>query len=209
MILGEIITVTLLKKIKIQSMTSSLVALLRQSSILGDSEIQELVKYWTKEKRILRSDFLIQKGQIEQYLYFVKNGVLRIFLMHEDKEFCVGFAYTDTFICSFPSFVSNLPSDYYIQALQNVDVIGISRSDFFKLCEQFLNIERFWRISLEHALLGRIQRETEMLTLTPTERFEHFFRRSKHLLQIVPQKHIAAYLGMSPETLSRLKSKLE
>jgi CRP-like cAMP-binding protein len=64
-------------------------------------------------------------------------------------------------------------------------------------------------MSVEHALLGRIQRENEMLTLTPVERFERFFKRSKHLLQIIPQKHIAAYLGMSPETLSRLKSKME
>ncbi|MCE2734433.1 MAG: hypothetical protein LW821_13820 [Flammeovirgaceae bacterium] len=68
-----------------------------------------------------------------------------------------------------------------------------------------ISIERAWRILQEKALLGKIERETELLTFTPEQRVNRLLQRSPHLFQIIPRKYIASYLRMTPETLSRLK----
>jgi len=68
-----------------------------------------------------------------------------------------------------------------------------------------ISIERAWRILQEKALLGKIERETELLTFTPEQRVNRLLQRSPHLFQFIPRKYIASYLRMTPETLSRLK----
>ncbi|MCB9264878.1 MAG: Crp/Fnr family transcriptional regulator [Lewinellaceae bacterium] len=106
-------------------------------------------------------------------------------------------------ICSFPSFIRNLPSDYYIQALYLTELLGIARTDFYHLLEQYPCLETNWRRMVEEALLGRIEREIDLLTVSPRERIQRLLNRSPHIFQLIPNKYIASYLRMTPETLSR------
>jgi CRP-like cAMP-binding protein len=172
---------------------------------LGDEELNTLLLKWHHAVRLKRNDFLIRKGQAESNLFYVLDGRMRIFYPHQDEEICVGFAYDHNLICSYPSFILNKPSDYYIQALSETNLVAISRNDFYGLFDRYVNIERAWRMLEEEALLGKIEREVEMLTFTPEERYNRLMERSPHIFRIIPRKYIASYLRMTPETLSRVR----
>lgn len=172
---------------------------------LNDDALDALLLKWDRAVRLKRNEFLIQKGQTESSLFYVTDGRMRIFYPHKEEEICVGFAYDHNLICSYPSFILNKPSDYYIQALSETNLMAINRSDFYALFEQHGNIERSWRMLEEDALLGKIEREVEMLTFTPEERYNRLMERSPHIFQIIPRKYIASYLRMTPETLSRIR----
>lgn len=179
---------------------------LEEKVILTEELKAELEMKWSHFKELGRHDFLSKAGDTERYLYFVDSGVIKIYYLHDGKEICAGFAYDDSFICAYPSFILNQASDYYIQAIQPCKLLGIKREDFYEIIDKYREMERCWRILTEQALLGRLQRELEILTLTPVEKFERLLHRSPHIFNIVPQKYLAAYLGMTPETFSRAKA---
>ncbi|MCB9291505.1 MAG: Crp/Fnr family transcriptional regulator [Lewinellaceae bacterium] len=166
-------------------------------------ETTALLTHWRKPRSLRRGDFLTRMGQVEQHLYFILEGTLIIFYEIEENEQVVGFGYADTMICSFPSFIRNLPSDYYIQALGPTELLGIARTDFYRILEQYPRLETNWRRMVEEALLGRIEREIDLLTVSPRERIQRLLNRSPHIFQLIPNKYIASYLRMTPETLSR------
>jgi CRP-like cAMP-binding protein len=171
---------------------------------LSEAESHALIRNWTKEKTLSRNEYLISRDEVETNLYYVAEGAMRIYFPHDDEEVCVGFAYTNSLICSYPSFIQNKPSDYYIQALTGTQLLSISRDAFYALFDTHPRIERCWRMIEEQALLGKIEREVEMLTYSPDERAQRLMLRSPQLFQIVPKKYIASYLRMKPETLSRV-----
>ncbi len=162
-----------------------------------------LLQHWQKPKSLKRGDFLTRKGQVEQHLYYIEEGTLAIFHEIEENEQVVGFGYPHTLILSIPSFLRNRPSDYYIQAMSPAELTGTSRTDFYRLMGEHPAIEHSWRLMLEEALLGRIEREIDLLTVSPRERLQRLLNRSPHIFQLIPNKYIASYLRMTPETLSR------
>ena len=138
-------------------------------------------------------------------MYVVLEGALRLYYPLETEEICVGFAYENTIISAFPSFIANQPSEYSIQALRKCELIGVSRSDFMQLIERSPALERYWRIQLEKAVLGRIDREIDLLLPDPKARLQRLLKRSPHIFHIIPRKYIASYLRITPETLSRIR----
>ncbi len=163
---------------------------------------------WNVSKTLARHEFLSEKGKIEQHLYFVRRGELRIYYPTlEGEEICVGFGYEGTLITSYPSFIAQKPAQYYIQSITPCELIGIKQRDFVQLIDTFRALERAWRKLTEEALLGKIERETEMLTFTPEERLERLSERSPFIFNKIPQKYLASYLRMTPETFSRMKNK--
>jgi len=172
---------------------------------LNDEESSALIQHWNHERSLKRNDFLIEKEQVESSLFFVIEGSLRIYYPYEEDEICVGFGHTNNLVCSYPSFIRQQPSAYYIQALAPTKTIAIHQQDFYNLFDHHPKIERAWRMLEEEALLGKIERETEMLTFTAEERYSRLLQRSPHIFQHIPRKYIASYLRMSPETLSRLR----
>ncbi len=80
----------------------------------------------------------------------------------------------------------------------------IARNDLYRLFDAFPQLERSWQLQEEQALLGKIEREVELLTLSPVERYQRLLERSPHIFQIIRRKYIASYLRMTPETMSRL-----
>jgi CRP-like cAMP-binding protein len=172
---------------------------------LSKEECDALLLYWIHRISFKRNDLLIDKGQVETKLFFVVDGTMRIYFPNEAEEICVGFAYKNNLICSYPSFIKQEPSDYLIQALSKIELVAIVRQDFYSLFDRYPKIERAWRMLEEEALVGKIERETEMLTFTPEERYNRLLKRSPHIFQLIPRKYIASYLRMTPETLSRIR----
>ncbi|MEM6316670.1 MAG: Crp/Fnr family transcriptional regulator [Bacteroidota bacterium] len=175
-----------------------------EGSCPNDHEKEALLALWTLPKKVNRFDFLIQRGRRASHLYFIKKGTMRIYYVTNRTEVCVGFGYANTLICSYPSFVQNQPSQYYIQALSDTELIGIPRQKFYDCLESSWNLEKHWRQMTERALLGRIEREIDLVTHSPKERLDRLLARSPHIFQLFAHKYIASYLRMTPETLSRI-----
>ncbi|MFD2784260.1 Crp/Fnr family transcriptional regulator [Hymenobacter rubripertinctus] len=182
-----------------------LLELVRAVPGLSAAEAAAFVARWQPVPPLRRGDFLIRPGQVEQRLYFVGQGVLRICYPTEAEDICVGFGYEATLLCSFPSFISQQPSEYAIQALRRSELLSIGRAEFMGSLDQIPALAHFWRAELERNLLGRIEREIDLLLPEPARRYARLLARSPQLFQRVPHKYIASYLRMTPETLSRLR----
>ncbi|MBO2008878.1 Crp/Fnr family transcriptional regulator [Hymenobacter negativus] len=183
-----------------------LTALLSRVPGLEPEEIADFAARWDQSVLLRRGDFLVQPGQVEQRLCFVRSGLLRIYFpITPGEETCVGFGYANSLLCSFPSFATGQPSEYAIQALQQSELLAIGRADFMEFMEQSPAFSRFWRMELEKALVGRMEHEIDLLLPEPAQRLARLRQRSPHIFQLVPRKYLASYLRMTPETLSRLK----
>ncbi|MDX1939557.1 MAG: Crp/Fnr family transcriptional regulator [Saprospiraceae bacterium] len=187
---------------------AALVQLFQQIGQLTPPETNQVLNLWQYEFMLRRNEYLSTPDQRDRYIYFVISGTLRIYCVDQQGvEVCLGFSYINSFAGSYPSLITGKPSELYVQALSDCKLLGAVWEDFVELSKEISNIERFRRILAEETLLGRMEREIEMLTLPPAERYERVLKRSPHLFQFVPQKYIASYLGMTPETLSRIRGK--
>ncbi len=186
----------------------ALLQLLQQVGQFPAAEAERLLTIWQHPFQLRRGEWLSAPERRDRYVYFVCEGALRIYSVGPDgEETCLGFSYPGSLTGSYPSLITGKPADIYVQALQDCQLLGALWSELVELTPQIPNIERFRRILAEETLLGRMEREIEMLTLPPSERYARVLARSPHLFQWIPQKYIASYLGMTPETLSRIRNR--
>lgn len=183
-------------------------SILNTTHPLSEEACAALQKHWVHEKTFQKGETLISPGQKENYLYFVHSGSFRIYYPTSDQEVVAGFAYSNTLICAYPSFINQNPSTYGIECISTAKLSGIHRDTFYELCTTYRSLEICWRKLTEQALLGKIEREMDILSLNPEERYKKLLDRSPHIFQIIPQKYLASYIGMSPETFSRVKKRL-
>lgn len=166
--------------------------------------MKEIIALSEKTITISRNEFLKVKGSIDDNIYFVESGSLRLFVLDDDEEQIIRFGYQQNLIVSLDSFLTGKPSDLCIQAIKKTVLKIITK----KQIDQFLKIEtnkNLWITILENLVVQQMEREIDILTNSPKERYRRVLRRSPQLFQEVPNKHIANYLRMTPETLSRLK----
>ncbi|MDL2144227.1 Crp/Fnr family transcriptional regulator [Flavobacterium tructae] len=166
--------------------------------------MKEIIALSEKTITISRNEFLKVKGSIDDNIYFVESGSLRLFVLDDDEEQIIRFGYQQNLIVSLDSFLTGKPSDLCIQAIKKTVLKVITK----KQIDQFLKIEankNLWITILENLVVQQMEREIDILTNSPKERYQRVLRRSPQLFQEVPNKHIANYLRMTPETLSRLK----
>ncbi|MFN8284010.1 MAG: hypothetical protein U0U67_12395 [Chitinophagales bacterium] len=160
------------------------------------------------EKTIVleRNQYLKVGGSIDTNIYFIENGSLKIFLLDETEERIVRFGYKNNLIVSIDSFLSGKPSELYIQAIKKTIVRITSKKTFTVFINSTPENMKLWSGILEDLVLQQIEREKDLLINSPKERYERVLKRSPQLFQEIPNKHIANYLRMSAETLSRLKN---
>lgn len=160
---------------------------------------------WDKTIELKRNDYLKVKGSIDTNLYLVLNGSLRIFVIDEFEEHTIRFGYQNNLIAALDSFLNEQPSDLYIQALKNSTLKTINKSKFMGLIASSFKNTKLWQLILENFALQQMERERDILTSSPNERYNRVLKRSPQLFQEIPNKYIASYLRMTPETLSRIK----
>jgi CRP-like cAMP-binding protein len=166
--------------------------------------MKEIVELSDKEITIDRNEFLKIKGSIDTNLYYIVSGSLRIFVLDDYVEQTIRFGYKENLIVSLDSFLTGSPSNLYIQAIKKtvVKVVTKEQIDIFLEKE---NNQNLWTKILENLVVQQMEREIDILTNSPKERYERVLKRSPQLFQEIPNRHIANYLRMSAETLSRLK----
>lgn len=160
---------------------------------------------WESEMVLHRNQYLKVMGSSDTNLYYVVHGSLRIYIINEFEEQTIRFGYQDNFIASLDSFISEKPSDYYIQALKKTHVKIIGKKTFMALMATSAENIQIWQDVLMNIIYEQLERERDILCTSPLERYKRVLARSPQLLQQIPNKYIACYLRMTPETLSRLK----
>lgn len=158
-----------------------------------------------KQITLLKNDFLKLGGTTDTNIYFVESGSLCAFVMDEDEEQIIRFGYNNDLIVSLDSFLTEQASDFYIQAIKKSKIRLIPKQQFIDFVNESSENQQMWISMLEELVLQQIEREKDILTNSPKERYNRVLKRSPQLFQEIPNKYIANYLRMTPETLSRLK----
>ncbi|KQS46641.1 MULTISPECIES: Crp/Fnr family transcriptional regulator [Flavobacterium] len=158
-----------------------------------------------KTVTVERNQFLKKGGSADTHIYFIESGSLRIFITDGGEERIIRFGYQNNIIVALDSFFTQKPSDFYIQAIKKTTVKIISKEKFMTFINSNPENLKIWLEILEDLVLQQIEREKDLLVQSPRERYERVLKRSPRLFQEIPNKHIANYLRMTPETLSRLK----
>jgi CRP-like cAMP-binding protein len=164
----------------------------------------DLLSINLKTKVLKKGDFITVPGQIQKELYFVKRGIQMSYFEAEHKTHVIAFTYPPN-LCAIPeSFSFQIPSKYFLTCLTDSEMEFITFDELQKLFDQSQQIERLFRRMTEAVLAGIINRHIELHSMTIEERYKTFCQRSPHLLQLVPHKYIASYLGIDATNFSKL-----
>ena len=164
---------------------------------------------WEDQIVIKRNDFLVTKGNISTQMYFVEEGSLRIFINDEEEDHTIRFGYKNSLITALDSFLTDKPTDFYIQALKKSTLKVISKKRFNEVMQSSAENKKVWEQMLQSFVYQQIEREIDLITFSPQKRFERVLHRSPQLFQEIPLKYIASYLRMTPETVSRILKTLD
>ncbi|WP_396155983.1 Crp/Fnr family transcriptional regulator [Flavobacterium macrobrachii] len=163
----------------------------------------------TEIKTYRAKTIIVNAGEISQYSYFVNSGLLRSFNINDNiVEHVLSFACEGWWIGDMYSLISQKPGNLFIEVLEDAEVVLLSRENQNELFTQIPKLERFFRILTENSLVAHQERLMDNLSLTAEERFDKFCKRYPTLIQRVPQKQIASYIGVTPEFFSKMKSRL-
>ncbi len=160
---------------------------------------------WKKDILLKRNEFLKVKGSTDSNLYYVLNGSLRVFIEDEYEEHTIRLAYKDSFFGALDSFITEGPSPFYIQAIKKCELQSVSKKQFMQFIESDPSNLSLWLKISEQLIYQSMEREVDILTHSPLERYQRVLARSPQLFQEIPGKYIASYLRMTPETFSRIK----
>lgn len=153
---------------------------------------------------------LTPAGETEKYLYFIVHGVQRVVHRTESgKETTLVFSYPPSFGGVLNSFLLQKPSPYAFETLSKTNYLRLHWKDFDQLCTRYPSVRAMVQTGLAHTLDGLLERISELQAATAEEKFKNLLRRSPHILQLVPHKYLATYIGIDPTNFSKFLNKVQ
>jgi len=173
---------------------------------LTDEAWLDFASIWTNGTA-KRKETLTTAGNIEKHLYFITEGVQRAFYLNDnDKEATLVFTYPFSFSGVADSFLTQTPSKYYFETLTQSTFLRTTYQQVAALMDKHACIERMIRKATAHALAGVLERQIELQCFSAEQKFKVLLNRSPHVLQLIPHKYLASYLGLDATTFSKLLS---
>ncbi len=155
-----------------------------------------------------KSDFLVKKNHICYELYFIESGFVTIEMDIKEGNFIRHIAKAGEFITAVESFTKQTPSKEILRMTNNAEIYAISYIDFNELLKKHVALEHIFRIAIEDVLIKCQARITDILNLNAEEYYEKLIRDTPEILQAIPQYELASYMGITPPSLSRIRSKI-
>lgn len=149
-----------------------------------------------------KGHFLTVQGEIESNLYLIEEGAVKVYYQSNSGENIIRLGYNGSILNSLASFLNEKPSELFIEAIREIRVKILKKSDVMAIKHNTRGYTEF----LEAILIQQLDREIDLLLDSPLQRLDRVLKRSPYLFQHVPLKYIASYLRMRPETLSRIRS---
>lgn len=172
-----------------------------------DEEVKLLKK--VAYRKYLKGQFVVQQGDVCKYSGFVISGCTRTFFVDEDgEEHIVMFSIENWWASEIGSFVTQSPSDYNVQCIENTELIRLSYQDQEELFKEIPKLERFFRLILEKAFVASQKRIVKNFSLSAKEQYLQFKLQYPELETRIPQYMVASYLGITKEFLSKVKNHL-
>lgn len=169
---------------------------------------EEIVNKCFILKHARKNEILVPNGAIARHVYFVVKGCLRIFLTGDDGSESTRFlVFEGRMGTAFPSFILKQPSFAAVQSIEDSELLMLSFDDRQSLYKSIPGWETMDRIGLEHEYIASIQRIESFITMDAKSRYKKLLQNNAEIIQRLPNRIVADYLGISQETLSRLKSK--
>lgn len=153
-----------------------------------------------------KATMLVKEGQLADKTYFIVNGCARAFYLKEGKDITDWFAFENDFISSIHSFFLNVPSPHYIELLEPTTFLEISRDTVLELCDKYHDFDRLGRIIATNTMLKLQQRIVSIQFETALQKYNSLLNIRPDITQRVSLTHIASYLGITLETLSRIRN---
>ena len=151
-----------------------------------------------------RKEVLTRTGDIEKYLYLVLAGAQRAYSLHNDKEVTIVFSYPHSFSGVVDSFLLQQPAKYHLECITDSTFLRISYVSFHELIHQHRSLETWLRLAITHVLAGTLQRQVELSAFSAEEKFITLLQRSPQVLNLIPHKYLASYIGVDPTNFSKL-----
>jgi len=168
---------------------------------------QEFFLSMLQFRKIRKRGFLLQEGEICTTSTFITKGCLRGFTIDTNgSEHILSFAPEGWWIADMYSYITQQPGTQSIEAIENTEVLQLSKTNQDTLFETVPKFERFFRIIVEKSLVSHQQRLIESLSMPAEERYETFLKRYPMLVERLSQKYIAAYIGVTPEFFSKMRT---
>lgn len=181
--------------------------ILKHISLSSEEQVLFLSK--TETRQYKSKTIILNAGEVCKHSYFVNSGVLRSFNINDNiVEHVLSFACSGWWIGDMYSLLSQKPGNLFIVVLEDAEVVLLSKENQELLYLKIPKLERFFRILTENSLVANQERLMDNLSLSAEERFEKFCKKYPTLIQKVPQKQIASYIGVTPEFFSKMKSRL-
>lgn len=158
-----------------------------------------------KPRSLKRREMLLQIGEVSRYSTFVVKGCLRSYNLDKNGfEHVLSFAPPGWWIADMYSFISQKPGTLFIEALEPSEVLLLAKEDQERLYAEIPKFERFFRILIENSLVSNQQRLLDKLSLPAQERYVNFCKKYPSLVNCLPRKQIASYIGVTPEFFSKM-----
>jgi CRP-like cAMP-binding protein len=172
---------------------------------LTDDEFDAFVRHFTLRK-YRKKQYVLQQGDICRHLFYVVKGCIRSFEVDDTgKEHIIQFSIEDWWVGDMESSTAQIPSRLNIECLENCELLFIEQTALERLYIEIPKLERFFRIIVQNAFMVSQRRLLAVMSKTALERYLEFTERYPQFMERIPNHHIASYLGIAPESLSRLR----
>lgn len=175
---------------------------------LTEKEEQDM-KMYLVPKKVRKKQYLLQEGDVCKYTTFVEKGLLKSYTIGDKgQEYIIQFASEGWIISDLYSFLTQEPATYTIDAIEDSEIILITHAAHEEMLKKFPKYETYTRLNMTGAYIAMQKRLTSVFTANVEERYESFKALYPEIIQRVPQHMIASYMGLTPETLSRVRQKI-
>jgi CRP-like cAMP-binding protein len=187
--------------------TAKLISLLKTTVDINVNDIA-LVNALFEKMETKKGEILVNEGKIARHLYFVLSGYARVFHFEKGIEITNHLASENFFITAYNSFTTKSPAEETVQAISECDLLRISKENLDRLYKQSHNMALFGIVMSDRYLVFNNQRAKDLITLTAKERYLKLLYEEPHILQNVPLQYISSYIGIEPQTLSRIRREI-
>jgi len=161
---------------------------------------------WSEAITYKRNQLIITAGDQASDLLYIESGAVRIYVLDGDIEQIIRFGYSGEIVTALDCFLTGKLTQLYMQSLRKTTVRKLSNQVLRKAISNDVHLNKQWMQLLESMNMQQLEREIDLLTTSPADRYQRVLDRSPRLFQEVPLRHIANYLRMTPETLSRIRN---
>jgi len=186
-------------------MSELLIKNLSKYVALTDEEQESILSLFTARK-FRKHQYILQEGDLTRYETFIVKGLTRTYEVDEKgQEHIVHFGLEDWWVGDLYSFLAETPTAYNIDCLEDTEVLQITKGDLEALYQKVPKLERHFRIMIQNAYIASVRRISSTLIKSAAERYAEFLQKYPHIHQRVPNHQVASYLGITPQSLSRIR----